>query len=246
MSILCLVCVWHAVVPLLYEEGHPDRAIIADKVALGLLSFTYVFFHIFFFGWIYVFVSILGSYTGTNCNDKKLEFGKLFSLSALHPTRLGDGTSAGAHGCVMSDRCTVHAPGKSGGMAWRGCTVWCIFWNHKLRMSAQNTVFPSGKCHIQVGGLLDTGQCSLSSQDFLVGTLSRKGTEKLLRCLILDQFFQVDLINKCEAKGSTEQNFMSWWFDFLVESWLKELCNLTTISFFNTSRHRMEHLNWNC
>ena len=57
MSILCLVCVWHSVVPLLHADEHPQRAVTADRIALGLLSFAYVFFHIFFFGWIYVFVS---------------------------------------------------------------------------------------------------------------------------------------------------------------------------------------------
>ena len=61
MSILCLVCVWHSVVPLLHADEHPQRAVTADRIALGLLSFTYVFFHIFFFGWIYVFVSIFNA-----------------------------------------------------------------------------------------------------------------------------------------------------------------------------------------
>ena len=66
MSILCLVCVWHAVVPLLHAEANPDRAVRADRVALGLLSFTYVFFHVFFFGWIYAFVSIVTSASSEN------------------------------------------------------------------------------------------------------------------------------------------------------------------------------------
>ena len=59
MSILCLVCVWHAVVPLLVDGDDDDEAVLADRIALGVLSAVYVFFHLFFFLWIYFSVSII-------------------------------------------------------------------------------------------------------------------------------------------------------------------------------------------
>ncbi len=58
MSILCLVCVWHSVVPLLVDGDDDDEAVLADRIALGVLSGIYVFFHLFFFLWIYFSVSM--------------------------------------------------------------------------------------------------------------------------------------------------------------------------------------------
>lgn len=54
MGILCGVCIWHAVVPLLHESN----AQLADNWALGLLGGGYAFFHLVFFLYIYFVVRI--------------------------------------------------------------------------------------------------------------------------------------------------------------------------------------------
>ena len=53
MTILCLVCVWHSIVPLIL--GHPGD--VADRAALAILGSLYVFFHAFFFIWIFCSVT---------------------------------------------------------------------------------------------------------------------------------------------------------------------------------------------
>ena len=53
MTILCLVCVWHAVVPQLNEDSHE----LADWIALGTLAAIFIFFQLFFVIWIMFVVS---------------------------------------------------------------------------------------------------------------------------------------------------------------------------------------------
>ena len=54
MAILCAVCIWHSVVPLMKDDA--AKAQLADNVALGLLGGSYVAFHFFFFLYIYFVV----------------------------------------------------------------------------------------------------------------------------------------------------------------------------------------------
>ena len=62
MAILCLVCVWHAVVPLLaYDMAMARRA---DNCAFGVLAGLYVMFNATFFTWSRCLVSSLLKYCG--------------------------------------------------------------------------------------------------------------------------------------------------------------------------------------
>ena len=55
MGILCTVCVWHSVVPLLEYDMH--LATVADKCSLVILGSFYFLFHVIFFLYIYFVVS---------------------------------------------------------------------------------------------------------------------------------------------------------------------------------------------
>lgn len=57
MSILCLICIWHAIVPIIVRRGGKDTAEHADHIALGLLALIYVAFHILFVFWVGYMVS---------------------------------------------------------------------------------------------------------------------------------------------------------------------------------------------
>lgn len=58
MSILCCICVWHAVVNVITASVTTHVADVADKVALGVLAFVYVGFHVIFVGFIICVVRI--------------------------------------------------------------------------------------------------------------------------------------------------------------------------------------------
>lgn len=57
MTILCLVCIWHAVVAQLVDPDDEELAELADKIALGVLAAIFVFFQLFFILWIVFVVS---------------------------------------------------------------------------------------------------------------------------------------------------------------------------------------------
>ena len=46
MGLLCLICVWHAVVMVINESYSQDTADYCDKIALGVLGGTYILFHV--------------------------------------------------------------------------------------------------------------------------------------------------------------------------------------------------------
>ena len=56
MTILCLVCVWHAVVAQLVEPDL-EMAELADKIALGVIAFIFITFQLFFVIWVVFVVS---------------------------------------------------------------------------------------------------------------------------------------------------------------------------------------------
>lgn len=58
MGILCTVCVWHSIVPLIDNTYGYKVANITDLAALGLLGGLYFMFHVCFFLYIYFVVSI--------------------------------------------------------------------------------------------------------------------------------------------------------------------------------------------
>jgi len=55
MSILCCICVWHAIINVVITSFSSRVADLADKVALGVLAFVYIGFHVLFVA-IIVFV----------------------------------------------------------------------------------------------------------------------------------------------------------------------------------------------
>ena len=57
MTILCLVCIWHAVVAQLVDPEDDTSAKLADTIALGVLAAIFVFFQLFFILWIVFVVS---------------------------------------------------------------------------------------------------------------------------------------------------------------------------------------------
>ena len=57
MSILCLICVWHAIIPLINDRTDPKFAEGADHIALALFASIYVAFHLFFVFWVVHVVS---------------------------------------------------------------------------------------------------------------------------------------------------------------------------------------------
>ena len=59
MAILCCICVWHAIIPLIDSSNpsYPDQTEMADMIALGILASIYVAFHVVF---IVVIVSLVG------------------------------------------------------------------------------------------------------------------------------------------------------------------------------------------
>ena len=57
MGILCSVCVWHSIVPIIEKHHGAWVAGVADVTALALLGGLYFFFHVFFFLYIYFVVS---------------------------------------------------------------------------------------------------------------------------------------------------------------------------------------------
>ena len=61
MSILCLICVWHAIIPLVLKRVDRPFAEAADNVALGLFACIYVAFHLFFVFWV---VHVVSSVSG--------------------------------------------------------------------------------------------------------------------------------------------------------------------------------------
>ncbi len=56
MGILCSVCVWHSIIPLL-DYDH-ELALTADRCALVIMGSVYFMFHVCFFLYIYFVVSI--------------------------------------------------------------------------------------------------------------------------------------------------------------------------------------------
>ena len=57
MGILCSVCVWHSVVPLLAYDHY--LALTADRCALVIMGSIYFMFHMCFFLYIYFVVRII-------------------------------------------------------------------------------------------------------------------------------------------------------------------------------------------
>ena len=62
MGILCGVCMWHSVVPLM--EANLHLAVTADRCALIILGSGYFMFHVVFFLYIYFVVSERGRVKG--------------------------------------------------------------------------------------------------------------------------------------------------------------------------------------
>ncbi|ELT89942.1 hypothetical protein CAPTEDRAFT_186471 [Capitella teleta] len=54
MAILCCICVWHAIVPVINENFDFEKAENADRIALALLGTAYVLFHVIFLLTIYL------------------------------------------------------------------------------------------------------------------------------------------------------------------------------------------------
>ncbi|ELT93511.1 hypothetical protein CAPTEDRAFT_221712 [Capitella teleta] len=76
MSILCCICVWHAIVPLIMERSSKDIANRADHVALGLFALCYIVFHVFFVFWVaYVVNTARKRVTSASDKDEKSEDG---------------------------------------------------------------------------------------------------------------------------------------------------------------------------
>ena len=48
MTILCSICVWHAIINFLSTNMTATQAVIADKVALCVLGLAYIGFHALF------------------------------------------------------------------------------------------------------------------------------------------------------------------------------------------------------
>lgn len=46
MGILCCICVWHAVIPLILITYDQSGALLADKIALAIFAFIYVGLHV--------------------------------------------------------------------------------------------------------------------------------------------------------------------------------------------------------
>ena len=57
MGILCGICVWHSIIPLIKNSYGIDTAIIADNWALGILGTLYILFQVSYFAWITYTVS---------------------------------------------------------------------------------------------------------------------------------------------------------------------------------------------
>ncbi len=68
MGILCSVCVWHSIIPLLDYEH--ELAQTADRCALVIMGSVYLLFHLCFFLYIYFVVSTLRAKTTQLCNHK--------------------------------------------------------------------------------------------------------------------------------------------------------------------------------
>jgi hypothetical protein len=66
MSILCCICVWHAVVNVVITSFSSAVADVADKVALGVLAFVYIGFHI-------LFVTIIVCVVSAHCHGDDQE-----------------------------------------------------------------------------------------------------------------------------------------------------------------------------
>lgn len=57
MAILCCICVWHAVVPVICSRQNKSFAESADQIALIILGSAYTLLHLIFFLQIYITVS---------------------------------------------------------------------------------------------------------------------------------------------------------------------------------------------
>ena len=58
MAILCLVCVWHAIVMVINAQHGQDTAEFSDMIALTVLGGVYILFQVIFIGLVSGFVSI--------------------------------------------------------------------------------------------------------------------------------------------------------------------------------------------
>ena len=57
MAILCLVCVWHAVVMVIHTQYGKDTAESADVIAIIILGGVYILFQVAYAGLVSGFVS---------------------------------------------------------------------------------------------------------------------------------------------------------------------------------------------
>ena len=58
MAILCLVCVWHAIVMIVHTHYGQDTAEFADMVAVIILGGVFILFQVIYVGLVSGFVSI--------------------------------------------------------------------------------------------------------------------------------------------------------------------------------------------
>ena len=57
MSILCLVCVWHAIVMVIHTHYGKDTAEFADMIAIIILGGVFILFQVIYIGLVSGFVS---------------------------------------------------------------------------------------------------------------------------------------------------------------------------------------------
>jgi len=78
MSLLVLVCIWHAIIPQIAADWGLDLAHTSDVIVLVVLGFVFITMHVLFILWIRKRVSAL-------CNRSLLPYRYSYKASCVRP-----------------------------------------------------------------------------------------------------------------------------------------------------------------